>query len=67
LYTRDKEEKELEHQITLYNPNKSESGTNPSDLMESTFHCIWVLLGGMGYIRKLIQKVKSPIVLTTRE
>jgi len=67
LYTRNKEEKELLHQITLYNPDKSESGTNPDDLIESTFHCIWVLLGGMRYIRKLIDKMKSPIVLTTRE
>jgi len=64
LYKRDKEEKELEHQITLYNPNKTESGTNPSDLIESTFHCIWVLLGGMNYIKKLIEKVNTPVVLT---
>ena len=67
LYTRNKEEKELLHQITLYNPSKAESGTNPDDLMECSFHGIWCLIGGMRYIRKLIQKAKSPIVLTTSE
>lgn len=66
LYTRDKEEKELHHQITLYNPNKTESGSNPDDLMESSLHCIWCLLGGFDYVRKLIEKAKSPIVLTTK-
>lgn len=64
LYKRGKEEKELYRQITLYNPDKGESGSNPDDLMDSTLHCIWRLLGGMEYIKKLIKKVSSPIVIT---
>ena len=67
LFERDKEEKALHRQITLYIPNKSESNNNPDDLVESSFHCIWILLGGFQYLKKLIDSQQAPAGLTTQE
>jgi len=61
LFERDKEERALHRQITLYIPNKSESNNNPDDLMESTLHCIWKLLGGFTYLKKLIDLQQVPV------
>ncbi len=67
LFERDKEERALHRQITLYIPNKSESNNNPDDLMESGFHGIWDLLGGFTYLQKLIKKQQAPPGVTTQE
>ncbi len=56
------EDRALHHQITNYIVNKAESSNNPDDLVESSFHCIWLLLGGMDYIDKIIHQIKKPIV-----
>lgn len=61
LFERDKEERALHRQITLYIPNKSESNNNPDDLMESSLHCVWKLLGGFTYLKKLIDLQQTPI------
>ena len=67
LFERDKEEKALHRQITLYIPNKSESNNNPDDLVESGFHGIWKLLGGFKYLRKIIELQQAPPGVTTQE
>lgn len=67
LFERNDEERVLHHQITKYIPNKSESNNNPDDLVESGFHGIWKLLGGMTYIKKLIDMEFAPPGITTQE
>ena len=57
----------MHHQITKYIPNKSESNNNPDDLIESGFHGTWVLVGGLNYIKKLIDMIDAPIGVTTQE
>jgi len=61
LSERNDEERALHHQITKYIPNKSESNNNPDDLVESGFHGIWDLLGGLSYIKELIDKIPTPV------
>ena len=61
------EERMMHHQIVKYIPNKSESNNNPDDLIESGFHGIWVLVGGMNYVKKLIDMIEAPIGETTQE
>ena len=56
LFKRNDEERALLHQITKYIPNKSQSNNNPDDLVESAFHCVWLLLDGLKYINKLTDK-----------
>ncbi len=67
LHERNDEERALHHQITKYIPNKSESNNNPDDLVESGFHGVWRLLGGMQYVKKLIDLQPAPIGATTQE
>lgn len=67
LFERNDEERALHHQITKYIPNKSESNNNPDDLTESGFHGTWLLLGGMAYIKKLIEMEVAPPGITTQE
>ena len=61
------EERMMHHQITKYIPNKSESNNNPDDLIESGFHGTWVLVGGLNYIKTLIDLVATPVAITTGE
>ncbi len=61
LSERNDEERTLHHQITKYIIHKSESNNNPDDLVESGFHGIWKLLGGLDYIKKLIDKQETPV------
>ncbi|HEC40949.1 hypothetical protein LCGC14_0889120 [marine sediment metagenome] len=56
------EDRALHHQITNYIVNKSESANNPDDLMESSFHGIWMLLGGLDYLDKITEKIEKPVV-----
>ena len=67
LYERDKEERALHHQIVKYIPNKSESNNNPDDLVESGFQGVWILLGGFKYLRKIIDRIETPVGQTTSE
>ena len=67
LHERDKEERALHHQIIKYIVNKSESSNNPDDLIESSFHGIWILLGGMDYVDEITERIKSPTIAVTRE
>lgn len=64
LFERNDEERVLHHQIIKYIPNKSESNNNPDDLVESGFHGIWILIGGMKYIKELIEQAETPIGVT---
>lgn len=66
LHERNKEERALHHQLVKYIPNKSESNNNPDDLIESGFHGVWCLLGGWKYLRKLIERQRGPIVMTSQ-
>lgn len=67
LFERNDEERALHHQITKYIPNKSESSNNPDDLVESGFHGIWRLLGGMRYIKEITERQEALIGITTQE
>ncbi|GAF70267.1 unnamed protein product, partial [marine sediment metagenome] len=67
MFERDKEERALHHQIVKYIPNKSESNNNPDDLIESAFHCIWMLLGGFKYIKEITDQMESLVGITTQE
>ncbi|KKN42899.1 hypothetical protein LCGC14_0708730 [marine sediment metagenome] len=64
LHRRNKEEKALHRQLSLYIINKSESNNNPDDLAESAFHGVWKLLGGFDYIEKLIDRRDTPVGVT---
>lgn len=66
LHERNDEERALHFQITKYIPNKSESNNNPDDLVESGFHGIWILVGGMKYIKELIDMESAPIGQTVQ-
>lgn len=67
MFERNDEERALHHQITKYIPNKSESNNNPDDMVESSFHGTWDLLGGFEYLRKIIKKLQAPPGVTTNE
>ena len=61
------EERSLHHQIVKYIPNKSESNNNPDDLIESGFHGIWMLLGGLKYIKEITDRIEALVGATTQE
>jgi hypothetical protein len=67
LRERNKEERALHHQIIKYIIKKSESNNNPDDLVESGFHGIWILLGGLKYVKKITDRIEAPIGAVTRE